>query len=50
VVITIALLLYVVALVLLFMAAFGVVHSRVQFLPLGLALALLAFVLRLFPP
>ena len=34
----------------LFMAAFGVVHSRVSLVPLGLALALLAHLLRLWPP
>jgi hypothetical protein len=49
-VITVSLLLFVVALVLLFLAAFSVASTRVQFLPLGLALALLAHVLRLFPP
>ena len=39
-----------VALVLLFLAAFGVAHQRVQLLPLGLAIALLAYLLRLWPP
>jgi hypothetical protein len=45
-----ALVLFIVALVLLFAAAFGVVHSKVQLVPLALALALLAHVLRLWPP
>jgi hypothetical protein len=45
-----ALVLLIVALVLLFAAAFGVTHSKVQLVPLALALALLAHVLRLWPP
>jgi hypothetical protein len=35
---------------LLVAAAFGVVHHRVQLVPLALALALLAHMLRLWPP
>jgi hypothetical protein len=49
-VVTFALVLFVAALVLLILAAFGVAHPRVQLVPLALALALLAYLLRLFPP
>ena len=38
------------ALVLLLGAAFGVNHQRVQLVPLALALALAAVLLRLWPP
>lgn len=38
------------ALVLLILAAVGVVHQRVQFVPLALALVLLAWLLRGWPP
>lgn len=44
------LILLLVALVLLGAAAFGVVHQRVQLVPLALALVLLAHILRLWPP
>jgi hypothetical protein len=44
-VIAISLVLLVAALVLLFLAAFGVVHQRVQFVPLALALVLLSHLL-----
>jgi hypothetical protein len=47
---TFVLALLLVALVLLLLAAFGVAHQRVQLVPLALAIALLAFVLRLWPP
>jgi len=39
-----------VAIVLLALAAFGVAHQRVQLVPLALAIALLAYLLRLWPP
>lgn len=48
--ISVALVLLLVALLLLVAAAFGVVNSKVQLVPLALALALLAHVLRLWPP
>lgn len=38
------------AFVLLLAAAFGVAHQRVQLVPLALALAVLAQLLRLWPP
>jgi hypothetical protein len=38
------------ALALLFAAALGVAHSRVQLLPAALFLVLLAYLLRLWPP
>lgn len=44
------LLLMVLALVLFALAAGGVVHSRFQLVPAGLAALTLAEVLRLFPP
>lgn len=44
-----ALVLLLVALMLLFAAALGVVNSKVQLLPMALALALLAHVLRIWP-
>ena len=44
------LLLLLVAFALLVAASFGVVHQRVQFVPLALALVLLAHLLRLWPP
>jgi len=40
----------IVALVLLLLAAFGVAHQRVQFVPLALALVVFAELLRLWPP
>ena len=49
-VITLAAALLLIALVLLVLAAFGVVHQRVQLVPLALAFALLAYLLRLWPP
>jgi len=47
---TVFLALLLVALGLLVAAAFGVVNSRVQLVPLALALVLLAHLLRLWPP
>jgi hypothetical protein len=47
---TLVLALLLVALVLLVLAAFGVAHQRVQLVPLALAIALLAYLLRLWPP
>lgn len=44
------LVLLVAALVAFTLAAAGVVHTRVQLVPLGLALATLVAVLRLWPP
>lgn len=38
------------AFVLLVAAAFGVTHRAVQLVPLALALALLAYLLRVWPP
>ena len=45
-----SLVLLAVAIALLLAAAFGVAHSRVQLVPLGLALAFGAELLRLWPP
>jgi hypothetical protein len=42
--------LLVIALVLFALAAAGVVHQRVQFVPLGLAFWVLAVLLRAWPP
>jgi hypothetical protein len=46
---TLVLLLLVVAFVLLLAAAFGVTHSKVQLVPLALALATLSLLLRWWP-
>ena len=45
-----ALALLLLALLLLSLAAVGVVHARIQLMPLGLAAAVLAVVVRLWPP
>jgi len=47
---SIPLVLLLAALLLLLAAAGGVVHQRVQLVPLALALGVLAYILRLWPP
>jgi hypothetical protein len=50
-VVTVAvLILLLLAFVAFVLAAGGVVHTRVQFVPLGLAACVLAWLLRLWPP